>query len=428
MNDRWEVRVLGEMVDTTRGISYGVVQPGGHLTEGVPIVRVTDIRHGRVAMGGPLRIDAAIEEMHSRTRLRGGELLLTLVGTVGETAVVGPELIGWNVARAVGVVPVVAEPGARWVHYMLQSRELKAKISEWCNTTVQTTLNLRDVNRIPILVPPPVERRRIEALLASLDDKVALNREVNETLEAMARALFKSWFVDFDPVRAKMAGHAPFGIDTATAALLPSSLDAGAPASWTTRPLDEVATFMNGLALQKFPAALDEPCLPVLKIAQLRSGTLSGADRASLAVPSTHHVHDGDLIFSWSGSLLVKIWTGGRAALNQHLFKVTSSRYPRWFIHGWLQHYLPAFQAIAADKATTMGHIQRHHLTEAMVVVPTAEVLAAVGSVIAPLESKLLANELESRTLADLRDLLLPKLLSGELRIRDAEKVVEAVI
>ena len=97
--------------------------------------------------------------------------------------------------------------------------------------------------------------------------------------------------------------------------------------------------------------------------------TPKGGDKASRDIPEEYIIHDGDLLFSWSGSLEVVVWYGGDGALNQHLFKVTS-RYPQWFIYGWLLEHLPEFRAIAAAKATTMGHIQRRHLTEAAVVVP----------------------------------------------------------
>ena len=107
-------------------------------------------------------------------------------------------------------------------------------------------------------------------------------------------------------------------------------------------------------------------------LAQLRAGSAKGAEQANTRVPPDYVIDDGDLIFSWSGSLLVELWCGGKGALNQHLFKVTSAKAPKWFCFQWLRYYLPDFQAIAADKATTMGHIRRHHLTEALVVVPPA--------------------------------------------------------
>jgi len=133
-------------------------------------------------------------------------------------------------------------------------------------------------------------------------------------------------------------------------------------------------------------------------------------------------------LFSWSGSLLAKFWTEGEGALNQHLFKVTSDRYPTWFFSHWVHHHLEHFQTIAASKATTMGHIQRGHLKAAMTICPPDNVISALDQTIAPLLERTIKNQLESRTLTQTRDLLLPKLMSSEIRLRDAWREVEAVL
>jgi len=190
------------------------------------------------------------------------------------------------------------------------------------------------------------------------------------------------------------------------------------------KALDEIAHFLNGLAPQKFPPTGND-YLPVIKISEMRKGNTVGSDRASPDIDPLYIVEDGDVLFSWSGSLELCIWCGGRGALNQHLFKVTSAHYPKWFYYFGIEEHLPYFRAIASGKATTMGHIQRHHLKEAMIVVPSDPVLQAANALISPLIERLIANNLESRTLASIRDALLPKLLSGEIRVKDMEKFVE---
>ena len=167
--------------------------------------------------------------------------------------------------------------------------------------------------------------------------------------------------------------------------------------------------------------------LPVIKIAELRSGVTAKSGRASTQIPEKYIINDGDHLFSWSGSLTHLIWTGGKGALNQHLFKVWSDEYPQWLSFHWVAQHLENFRAIAASKATTMGHIQRHHLSEALVTVADAEVLHAADEVLGPLFDRQRENFLENRTLADLRDTLLPKLMSGEMRLKDAERAVEDV-
>ena len=187
--------------------------------------------------------------------------------------------------------------------------------------------------------------------------------------------------------------------------------------------MDETATYLNGLALQKHPPN-DGSSLPVIKIAQLRAGHPDGADRASADIPPAYVVEDGDVLFSWSGSLEVEIWCGGRGALNQHLFKVTSSRFPKWFYFLWTRHHLADFRGIAAGKATTMGHIQRGHLSAARALVPPPRLVEAMSAHFEPLLEDLIAGRLQSHTLAALRDALLPKIIAGELRVSDAERSV----
>jgi type I restriction enzyme S subunit len=274
-------------------------------------------------------------------------------------------------------------------------------------------------------LPPVDEQEAIGRTLGALDDKIELNRQTNETLEALARAIFKDWFVDFGPTRAKAEGRPPY-LAPELWELFPDALDdEDKPEGWDAKPLDEIADFLNGLALQKYPATDSEDSLPVIKIAELRNGVSEKSGRASREVPERYVVQDGDFLFSWSGSLLARFWTEGEGALNQHLFKVTSDNYPTWFFAQWVHEHLRDFQRIAASKATTMGHIQRGHLTAAVAYAPPRAHLDVFGEVVGPLVDMTIANELESRTLAQTRDLLLPKLMSGEIRLRDGEKLVE---
>jgi type I restriction enzyme S subunit len=253
-------------------------------------------------------------------------------------------------------------------------------------------INLSIIRKLPVPLPPLPEHRAIAGILGALDDKIELNRRMNRMLESMARAVFRQWFVE----------------DKASN-------------DWEEKSLDEIADFLNGLALQKFPASEGDDYLPVIKIAQLRTNNTENADRANTDIPPQYVIEDGDILFSWSGSLTVVAWCGGKGALNQHLFKVTSEKYPKWFYYLWTKHHLPEFQAIAAGKATTMGHIQRHHLRDAKVLVPSDKELKEMDKVMSPILEKIINNEKESRTLASLRDTLLPKLMKGEVRVKDEE-------
>jgi type I restriction enzyme S subunit len=326
-----------------------------------------------------------------------GDVVFTSKGTVGRFAFVretverfvySPQLCFWR-----SLAPDEIDP--RFLYYWMTGPEFYVQFKSVAGQTdMAEYVSLRDQRRMHVTLPPIAEQRAIGRVLGALDDKIELNRCMNETLEALAQAFFKSWFVDFDPVRAKAQGGVP-GLPQPIADLFPDRFDdselAEVPAGWGVVGLDEIARFVNGLALQKFPPT-DGRSLPAIKIAQLRAGNTEGADRASADVGVDFIVEDGDVLFSWSGSLECVLWAGGPGALNQHLFRVTSSEYPKWFYYFWIREHLDDFRAIAAGKATTMGHIQRYHLSEARVVAPPPATLIPLDSIIGPLLERTLAQ------------------------------------
>ena len=276
-------------------------------------------------------------------------------------------------------------------------------------------------------LPSLDEQRAMASILRTLDNKIELNRRMSQSQEKMAQALFKSWFVDFHPVHAKrqgrwQPGESLPGLPTHLHKLFPDRLEDSElgliPEGWRLRSLTEIGDFLNGLALQKYPPSSRTESLPVIKIAELRNGISGKSDRASDSVPDKYIVRDGDFLFSWSGSLIAKYWTDGKGALNQHLFKVTSSHYPSWFLAGWVRYHLAEFQRIASSKATTMGHIRRAHLDKARTICPPEIILCRLSSLIEPLVEGHIQANLESRVLVVIRDLLLSRLVSRQLRIR----------
>ncbi len=294
--------------------------------------------------------------------------------------------------------------------------------------TVFGSARKSDLASLEIPWPSAEERRFIACVLGALDDKIDLHGHMGDTLKEIALALFRSWFVDFDPVRAKAEGRPsglPPDIDTLFPAAFEESELGEVPEGWRVCNLDAIADFTNGLALQRFPPD-GVGSLPAIKIAEMRHGYTHKTGRAAAAIKPRYIVEDGDMLFSWSGSLQVVLWSHGRGALNQHLFKVTSDKFPRWFYWGWTLEHLDDFRSIAADKATTMGHIQRHHLTNAKVVTPPLEVLRAAGGSIAALIDRHVDSALQSRELVAQREALLPRLLSGQLRMGGVQRSVGA--
>lgn len=434
MAGEWKETSLAAVMDVKHGFAF----PGENIRDEPPgDILLTP---GNFAIGGGFKgdkfkyFDGEVPEDYV---LKEGELVLTMTDlskqadTLGYPAIIpNPRSQRFLHNQRLGKVLIKrgSELDRGFLFYLLRTAEYRNEVlASATGTTVKHTSPGR-ILAYKASIPPLPEQKAIAAVLGALDDKIELNRRMNATLEAMARALFQSWFVDFDPVRAKLDGRPPAALDPATAALFPEHLEETAlghtPQGWEVRSLDKTAHYLNGLALQKFPPG-DGPTLPVIKIAQLRKGDSIGADRCNTDLPPNFIVQDGDVLFSWSGSLEVELWCGGPGALNQHLFKVDSPEFPKWFYYLWTLYHLDEFRLIAADKATTMGHIQRGHLTAAKVLIPPRPLLDAMTRTMSPLIDQLIANRIQSRTLANLRDTLLPKLLSGELSVGDEERQIE---
>lgn len=420
MSSEWPLRTLDEIADE---VTVGYVGPmaSEYVGSGVPFLRSLNIEPFTVNTTDLKFVSAEFHRRIKKSALRPGDVAIVRTGKPGTCAVVPEWLQDANCSDLV-IVRCGKSLRPHFLCYWVNSIAAH-HISSHTVGAVQQHFNVGAAKTMKVALPSLRDQDAVIAVLGSLDDRIALLRKTNATLEDIAQALFKSWFVDFDPVRAKSQGLAPAGTDEAAAAQFPDSFEESAlglvPKGWKLRALDEIATYLNGLALQKFPAS-DDSWLPVIKIAQLRKGDTVGADRAGRNLKPEYIIQNGDVLFSWSGSLEVEVWCGGEGALNQHLFKVTSKDFPKWFYLHWTRHHLDHFRQIAASKATTMGHIQRAHLSEAKVLVPPAALLCAMDAYFAPLLARTVQNELQAQSLATLRDTLLPRLISGQLRLPEA--------
>ena len=288
-----------------------------------------------------------------------------------------------------------------FVYYSLKNDY--TTLASLANGGAQQNLNAQIIKDYVLKMPSLADQRRIASILSSLDRKIELNNKINADLEEMAQAIFKSWFVDFEPFKDGKFVDSELGM---------------IPEGWKVGRLTEIASYMNGLAMQKFPPENNEDSLPVLKIKELGQGFCGpDSDRCSCNIKNECKIHNGDVIFSWSGTLLVDVWCGGDCGLNQHLFKVTSKDYPKWFYYYWTKHHLQEFIHIAKDKAVTMGHIKRGHLEEALVAIPDNDSMEKAHELFEPILSKMISLRLENSRLSLLRDTLLPRLMSGEIEI-----------
>lgn len=360
-------------------------------THGVNYIKSECITYdGKIDKSKLVFINTGTHQKLKRSQLQVDDLLFSMAGIyLGKTARVTSDIIPANTNQALAIIRLnqqIAMP--KYINYQLKQPHIIDFINNMSGQSAQPNINFEEIKSIPINLPPLQEQKAIASVLSSLDDKIDLLHRQNQTLEAMAETLFRQWFVE----------------------------EAGE--DWEEMPLDEAADFLNGLACQKYPARPGQPSLPVIKIREMRTGITEASDTATADVPSKFVVNNGDILFSWSGSLDVIFWFGGQGVLNQHLFKVTSNRFSRWYCYLWLKHHLKDFQHTAAEKATTMGHIQRHHLSQALVLAPSEGELREMDEIMAHIFDKLFYNYTQIQTLTTLRDILLPKLMSGEVRVK----------
>ena len=256
--------------------------------------------------------------------------------------------------------------------------------------TTIPSLRTETLNRLEFDIPSLGEQWKILSCINPIDDKIEINNATNNNLEQQAKAIFSKEFLTLETL--------PYG--------------------WNQASLTDIADYLNGLAMQKYRPTADETGIPVLKIKELRQTCCDdNSELCSPNIKSEYIIQDGDVIFSWSGSLLVDFWCGGICGLNQHLFKVTSNKYNKWFYYTWTKHHLDRFIAVAADKATTMGHIKRDELAKAKVLIPNEADYQRIGALLQPIYDLIISNRIENKKLSSLRDTLLPKLISGELDV-----------
>lgn len=439
--EHWELRIVKDVCEINRS-SISKDYP----YKEIEYIDITSVDKGTILESKRIKLNDA--PSRAKRIVKDNDIILSTVRPnlkhFAFIKIAKPNLVvstGFAVITCTDIVP-------EYLYYFLSTDSYTNYLSAIAegHTSAYPAINPDVIENSIVPYPTIKEQQIIAKILSDFDAQINLNRQINQTLEQIAQAIFKSWFVNFDPAKAKIeakekgedperaamcviSGKSDMELEqlspeqleqlAKTAALFPDELEESElgmiPKGWEVKPLDKIATYTNGLAMQKFPPRDNEQGLPVIKIAELRSGFTESTSRASKDLDPLYLVNDGDILFSWSGSLLVKQWHSGRGALNQHLFKITSSEYPKWFYYFATITHLPWFQSIAEGKATTMGHIQRHHLSQALIAVANDEIRNAAGNILQPLTDMSLQVMLEARSLSDIRELLLPKLLLGDV-------------
>lgn len=464
----WQFCKLEDLLENNKGIAVGVMYPGNHTTDGIPLIKVGDVKNGYIDSQPSFCISQEVDEEYKRTRLNGSELLITLVGNPGDCVVVEPHMAGWNVARALAVVRLRDISLREWLRYLLLSKPAKYLIDARLNTTVQKTLNLKDIRELGIPIPPEKERSFIIDIISFIERKIIINSSINKTLEQMAQALFKSWFVDFEPVKAKItvleaggsqeeatlaAMTAISGKDAdslaiferehpekyaelrATVELFPSTMQENEqgkiPAGWESSSLAKKIQIIGGGTPKRSESSYwegdicwysvkDAPCDgDVFVIDTLEKITLKGLNNSS-----TKLLPIGTTIISARGTVGKLALTGVETAMNQSCYGISGLHFSGPFLT-----YLKVKQCVDVLKRNTHGAVFDTITTNTFETVNITSAPKIINEkferIVTPLFDEIKNNLIKNNYLCQFRNTLLPKLLSGEITLSETKEIAK---
>jgi type I restriction enzyme S subunit len=342
--------------------------------------------------------------------LNENTLLLSINGTLGSMAFYNDEKI--MLGKSAAYINF-KEDVNKFYYYYFQLKEIQEYFHNVATGSTIKNLSLKSIQDFEVPTPDKIELENISNVLSALDSKIELNNKINKELETMAKTLYDYWFVQFDFPNENGKPYKSSGGKMVYSKELKREI----PEGWEIDSLWNIATYFNGLAMQKHRPTNDNK-LRVIKIKEMNEGFGDYTEYAKADVLKEAIINNGDILFSWSASLDVIIWDKGIGALNQHIFKVSSKKYPRSFYYYELINYLKHFKMMADLRKTTMGHITQEHLKQSKIVIPPIHLIIALDSKINIFIEKQILLQQQNQELAKLRDWLLPMLMNGQVRIK----------
>jgi type I restriction enzyme, S subunit len=427
----WKTYRLGELVDPKRGITYGVVQPGEFLKdEGVPILKVNNLTERKYSIEDAFRISTEVESKYERSRLVGNEILVSLVGSLGHIYKVKKELIGWNVVRAIGVLPIKVEFDKDWIYWFMKSPDIQREFQSQATTTVQATLNLKELRDIEIKYPETKTRESITSILSSLDEKIELNLQMNQTLETMAQAIFKEWFVNFNFPKglnydssdlhddhdlkksAQSFNHKNHGSD---------KLVNGLPRGWR---MGKISDFCK-VNVNTLNAKDDISQIHYIEISEVDKGVIKNIavyKRGEEPSRAKRKLSHGDVVLSTvrpnRGSYFLAIHPDSNLIASTGFAVFTPTKVPFSFLYCLLtSDEQIEYYGRMADGAAYPA-INPAVIMDIDFVIPSDEVLEMYNNVVENFYDRINDNLDENKTLTQIRDSLLPKLMTGKIEIK----------
>lgn len=393
----WSTDKLENLIQLGTTITYGVVKPGDEDASGVKFIRSGDVYNGKILVNNLRTIRKEISEQYKRTQLQGGELVISLVGNPGEVAIVPEELKGANLARQVGVVRLKETVEKEFIKYFLMSPQGREKLFAKSVGSVQQVINLHELRDLIIPLPEISIQRGIASILSSLDDKIELNHQTNQTLEAMAQAIYREWFVDFN-------------FPGATGEMRNSKLGP-IPKGWQVGELGEYINFIKGRKPKETSEKHVEGFLPQILIETLDSGKYIYADPENMIV-----CNENDLVMVMDGASSGRTEFGIKGIVGSTLAIIKRINFDfQYFLHQFLK--LKEEDIKANPTGSSIPHADKHKINDYDFVVPEYGVLQKYERVVSTMYQIIKKNKVESQALNKIRDNLLPKLMSGEIEV-----------
>lgn len=433
----WKYLTLGEAC----ALGGGEVQTGpfgtqlrasDYLIDGVPSIMPQNIGDNRVVEDGIARVALQDAERLARYRVRPGDIVYSRRGDVERRALIRTQEDGWLCGT--GCLRVRLGEGQvdpTYAAYYLGDTRVREWVVRHAHGATMPNLNTGILSALPLAVPPRRDQRAIAHILGTLDDKIELNRRTNETLEAIARALFKSWFVDFDPVRAKSEGRDP-GLPPHLADLFPDSFEDSElgeiPTGWRVAPIGELATIVGGTTPSTKQAVFWEDggnyWATPKDLSALATPVLLETERritdAGLAQIGSGLLPPGTVLLSSRAPIGYLAITEVPLAINQGFIAMRPAPgVSNLFLLHWAEWAQE--EIVSRANGSTFLEISKASFRPVPVAAPTPQIFESFDQVARPVYSRIVANERETRTLASVRDALLPRLISGGLRISNPE-------
>lgn len=442
-----ELRRLGDLVQFINGDRSKNYPSGLDIVkEGIPFISATDIDKGRVELDRAKRITRKAYDRLRSGKIEPGDILYCLRGTIGKIGLVRDFYEG-AIASSLTIVRPKEDVEGRFIYYFLSSPNGQQAAFTLNNGSAQPNISVKAISELRVGVPSFLEQREIAAILGALDDKIELNRKTSATLEAMAQAIYRSWFVDFDPVHARSQGRTPAHMDKETAALFPDRFgDTGLPEGWGWRAFERHYTVLEtgkrpkggiGSVVNGVPSIGAES---IKKIGSFDFAKTKFVPRAFFEKMKKGHLSDGDILIYKDGgkpgelrpaaTYVSEKFPFEEACINEHVFRVRiDEELGQYF--GFLalssDHCMQQMRELATGVAQP-GLNQSAMKALSFLMPSEGEILKSFNRLVAPLLDGCNEKARESLTLATLRDTLLPRLMSGELRVGEAREQVEALV